>query len=262
MPTAKKFFQTLKDRIAERFLNKQKAEAKQVISLSDVDELISAMGTVADFEAIEQAEDIFADPLQSAAPRNFNTKRRNLFFCIHLQLLQKQRRRHPAAPEKTYTEIFAENFLVALQLVWRHYFTIDPLWVRLAFLFAVIGLPAGSGMLDLNMEDEFGPLSGMVVLVYIAMWIAFPGSTTLEEDTKIKKFYRNPDRKVVGGVASGVASYFGVDLGVVRFLMGAFDFCIWYRSFDLHRFVDYCACGQYFDRKNGNAGRAYYAFQH
>ena len=67
-------------------------------------------------------------------------------------------------------------------------------------------------------EDFAGSLSGLTVLVYIAMWIAFPGSNALEEDKSIKKFYRDPDRKVVGGVAGGVASYFGVDIGVVRFL--------------------------------------------
>jgi hypothetical protein len=63
---SKEIVSDIEGRIAERFFNKQKAENKQVISLSDVDELIAAMGTVADFEAIEQAEDILADPLESA----------------------------------------------------------------------------------------------------------------------------------------------------------------------------------------------------
>lgn len=48
---SKEILSDIEGRIAERFLNKQKAENKQVISLADVDELIAAMGTVADFEA-------------------------------------------------------------------------------------------------------------------------------------------------------------------------------------------------------------------
>lgn len=66
--------------------------------------------------------------------------------------------------------------------------------------------------------EFFGPLSGFTFLLYIACWVSFPGSDALEEDKNIKKFYRNPDQKVVGGVAAGVAAYFGVDLGVVRFI--------------------------------------------
>jgi phage shock protein PspC (stress-responsive transcriptional regulator) len=212
---SKEILSDIEGRVAERFLNKQKAEAKQVISLVDVDELISAMGTVADFEAIEQSEDLFSDPLQTAAPGTSTPKEEA--YSSASAAAPKIETKTSAAPKKLIRDL-RRKLLGGVAAGLGHYFTIDPLWVRLAFLFAVIGLPAGSGMLNLNMEDEFGPLSGMVVLIYIAMWIAFPGSTTLEEDTKIKKFYRNPDRKVVGGVASGVASYFGVDLGVVRFL--------------------------------------------
>ncbi|MCF0053208.1 PspC domain-containing protein [Dyadobacter sp. LJ53] len=216
---SKEILSDIEGRIAERFLNKQKAEAKQVISLSDVDELIAAMGTVADFEAIEQAEDILADPLESAASRGYTPTEEAYSSSASSSSYNAPKTEpvHPAGPRKLYRDL-RRKLLGGVAAGLAHYFTIDPIWVRLAFLFMVIGLPAGSGMMNLNMEDEFGPLSGFMVLVYIAMWVAFPGSTTLEEDTKIKKFYRDPDRKVVGGVAAGVASYFGVDLGVVRFL--------------------------------------------
>jgi len=97
-----------------------------------------------------------------------------------------------------------------------HHFNTDPLFTRLLFLFFFIGLPAFGGMV--GAEEVFGPISGFIFLLYIACWVAFPGSATLQEDKNIKKFYRNPDQKVVGGVAAGVAAYFGVDVGVVRFL--------------------------------------------
>jgi phage shock protein PspC (stress-responsive transcriptional regulator) len=209
---SKEILSDIEGRIAERFLNKQKAETKQVISLADVDELIAAMGTVADFEAIEQAEDILADPLESASSAGFAAKEEPAFSASE----PKTETSAPApAPRKLQRDL-KRKLLGGVAAGLAHYFTIDPLWVRIAFLIAVFSFPAGSGMW--NAEELFGPIAGFCVIIYIAMWIAFPGSSTLEEDTRIKKFYRNPDRKVVGGVAAGVASYFGVDLGVVRFL--------------------------------------------
>lgn len=210
---SKEILSDIEGRIAERFLNKQKTENKQVISLSDVDELIAAMGTVADFEAIEQAEDILADPLETASAQSSAPKQET----HSTYNAPKTDPVKPGAPKKLYRDL-RRKLLGGVAAGLAHYFTVDAIWVRLAFLFAVVGLPAGSGMLDMNAEEVFGPISGFMVLVYIAMWVAFPGSTALEEDAQIKKFYRDPDRKVVGGVAAGVASYFGVDLGVVRFL--------------------------------------------
>lgn len=210
---SKEILSDIEGRIAERFLNKQKAETKQVISLSDVDELIAAMGTVADFEAIEEAEDILVNPLESATTQQSAPKQESYSNPVP----PKTEPARTGAPKKLFRDL-RRKLLGGVAAGLAHYFTVDPIWIRLAFLFAVIGLPAGSGMMDMNAEDVFGPISGFMVLVYIAMWVAFPGSSTLEEDAHIKKFYRDPDRKVVGGVAAGVASYFGVDLGVVRFL--------------------------------------------
>ncbi|TDB64136.1 PspC domain-containing protein [Arundinibacter roseus] len=209
---SKEILSDIEGRIAERFLARQKADNKQAISLEDVEELIAAMGTVADFEAIEQAEDLLTEPLQAATPGSSSTGYQPPVSSFD-----------PASEKKTATpnprRLFRDmqrKLIGGVASGLAHYFTIDPLWVRLLFLFFVIGLPASSGIFDA--EDVFGPLSGIVVILYIAMWVAFPGSVTLEEDKSIKKFFRDPDRKVVGGVAAGVASYFGVDVGVVRFL--------------------------------------------
>ena len=213
---SKEIISDIEARVAERFLNKQKAESKQVISLEDVDELIKAMGTVADFEAIERSEDILAEPL-SASGGDIADPAPYVQPSQQKSEPKRETTATTSGPRKLYRDL-RRKLLGGVAAGLANYFTIDPIWVRLAFLFAVIGLPASSGIFDLNMGDEFGPVSGFVVLTYIAMWVAFPGSMTLEEDSKVKKFYRDPDRKVVGGVAGGVASYFGLDLGVVRFL--------------------------------------------
>lgn len=207
---SKEILTDIEGRIAERFLAKQKSENKQAISLEDVGELIAAMGTVADFEAIEQAEDLLSEPL--AAATNEGPKPSSSTSAPQ----PTPSTTNETAPRRLHRDL-RRKLMGGVASGLAHYFTVDPLWVRLAFLVLVIGLPAvGSEAFDAG--DFFGPLSGITVLLYIAMWIAFPGSVTLEEDKSIKKFYRDPDRKVVGGVATGVSSYFGVDIGVVRFL--------------------------------------------
>ncbi len=214
---SKEILSDIEGRVAERFLAKQKAENKQVISLEDVGELIGAMGTVADFEAIEQAEDLLTEPLQAASSRPGASTYQSAAQAGTSGAGSQQGTSATATPPRRLLRDLNRKLIGGVASGLAHYFTVDPLWVRLAFLFFVIGLPAGGGIFD-GGEDVFGPLSGIVVMVYIAMWIAFPGSNTLEEDKSIKKFYRDPDRKVVGGVAAGVASYFGIDIGVVRFL--------------------------------------------
>jgi phage shock protein PspC (stress-responsive transcriptional regulator) len=211
---SKEILSDIEGRVAERFLNKQKAESKQVISLGDVDELIAAMGTVADFEAVEQSEDFLSEPLSSATPKDSSEQQTSSSYKTPAA---ETRTTTTTGPRKLYRDL-RRKLLGGVAAGLAHHFTIDPLWVRLLFLMTVVGFLPAQGAMGLNMEEFFGPLSGIAVLLYIAMWIAFPGSTTLEEDAQIKKFYRDPDRKVVGGVAAGVASYFGVDLGVVRFL--------------------------------------------
>lgn len=211
---SKEILSDIEGRIAERFLAKQKAESKQVISLEDVDQLIGAMGTVADFEAIEQAEDLLTEPLQPALPRQPQG-------TFEPSYSTPEPPKTPPfegarAPRRLFRDL-RRKLIGGVASGLAHYFTVDPLWIRLAFLLLVLGFPALVGAT--NGSDDFaGSVSGIAILLYIAMWIAFPGSNTLEEDKSIKKFYRNPERKVVGGVAAGVASYFGIDVGVVRFL--------------------------------------------
>ncbi|GHB67249.1 PspC domain-containing protein [Persicitalea jodogahamensis] len=216
---SKEILSDIEGRIAERFIAKQKAEAKQVISLENVDELIAAMGTVADFEAIDQAEDLLTEPLQAASthPQPEPAKSSSTNPPQAETVPPKGTfAGEESAPRRLYRDL-RRKLVGGVASGIAHYFTVDPLWVRLAFLVLVIGFPIGSGMMNGD-DDVAGSLSGLTVLIYIAMWIAFPGSNELEEDKSIKKFYRDPDRKVIGGVAAGVASYFGVDIGVVRFL--------------------------------------------
>ncbi|MFN8344146.1 MAG: PspC domain-containing protein [Spirosomataceae bacterium] len=206
---SKEIISDIEGRIAEKFLNKQKTAEKQVISLEDVEELIKSMGTVADFEAIAEEEDLISETVASGTASAKEEPRPSF-------------RETPTAtplPPKKLVRDTKRKLLGGVCAGIAHYFNIDPLLVRLLFLLFFLGLPAlTGGAFGGDAMEFFGPLSGFTFLLYIACWVSFPGLDTLEEDKNIKKFYRDPDKKVVGGVAAGVAAYFGVDLGVVRFV--------------------------------------------
>jgi phage shock protein PspC (stress-responsive transcriptional regulator) len=151
---------------------------KEAISTKEVDQLIASMGTVADFEAT------FDDEPKDQKQEQTSSK-------------EKDNSEGAPADRKLYRD--AKNkILGGVASGFANYFKIDPLWIRLlwiVFLFSGVGL-----------------------LAYIIFWIVLPSSNTLEELKASKKFYRNPDGRVLGGVSGGIASYFGIDTVVVRLL--------------------------------------------
>ncbi|MDB5230519.1 MAG: hypothetical protein JWN76_1324 [Chitinophagaceae bacterium] len=78
-----------------------------------------------------------------------------------------------------------------------HYLRIDPAIVRI--LFAII---------------SFGGF-GTGIIIYILLWIVVP-SRGLEKSAIRKRLFRNPDDRVIAGVASGVASYFNIAVWIPR----------------------------------------------
>jgi len=79
-----------------------------------------------------------------------------------------------------------------------NYFKIDPLITRIIFITMAF----------------FG---GFGLLAYIICWIGIPAGNDSESIIR-KRYYRDSDEKVLGGVAMGVANYFGVDVSLVRIL--------------------------------------------
>ncbi len=78
------------------------------------------------------------------------------------------------------------------------YFRIDPTIVRL--LFVVFTFSGGAGF-----------------LLYILFWIILP-SQPLNHITSTKRLYRNPEQKVIAGVASGIATYFDIAIWIPRII--------------------------------------------
>jgi phage shock protein PspC (stress-responsive transcriptional regulator) len=153
-------------------------EGKQVITSDDVNALKTTMGSVSDFKAAEEEE------VHAEAPKE-----------------EKQ------TESKTYTPRASKQFMrdqkrkilggVCAGL--GNYFNVDPVWIRLLFVLLTFAY-------------------GLILIAYIILWIAVPGSYDLDEPQITKKLFRDPDKKVLGGVASGLAAYMKMDLFVVRLI--------------------------------------------
>ena len=188
----------IESRIAEIFLSKLN-EGKQVITADDVHTLITTMGSVSDFKAVEEHE------FNGTRPSTENTTYENTSSTGDA-----------SSSDNTYSKSY-KTFTPSRQLMrdqqrkilggvcagLGNYFNVDPLWIRL--LFAVLAFAYG-----------------VTIVVYLVMWIVVPGSYTLEEPVVEKKMFRDPERKVLGGVSAGVASYFGIDIVVIRLLFVIF----------------------------------------
>lgn len=172
----------IETRIAEIFLSKLK-EGNQVIGLDDVESLIATMGSIKDFQAAEE------DLSFTATVENIKD--------------EAQEEEEPLFTKKLYRDNSRKLLAGVLSGV-AFYFNIDPLWIRLLYVLLFFGV------------SILPPIAGFLFIAYIVLWIVIPASDELVEEKKIKKMYRDPDGKVLGGVASGIAAYFGVDVVIIR----------------------------------------------
>lgn len=109
------------------------------------------------------------------------------------------------------------------------YLDINVTWIRLIFI--VLSIPIFGVF-------WIGGISFFMVIFYFILWAIVPLARTDDEKKIMKgdwdsedtinasltprfldikrKFYRDPDNKVLGGVCAGIASYFGLDVILVR----------------------------------------------
>ena len=167
----------IESRIAEIFLTKLSDE-KQVITSEDVDALIATMGNVSDFKAMEEEEPA-QESKSNESYQTYETETRRLF--------RDESRR----------------VIGGVCAGIAHYFNIDPVWIRLAFVISLL-------------------IYGFGIIPYVILWIVIPGKYNLPEQKNFRKMYRNPDERVLGGVSSGIAAYFGVDVIIIRLLFVIF----------------------------------------
>ncbi|MBS9523906.1 PspC domain-containing protein [Litoribacter alkaliphilus] len=202
-PDNQEIISDIESRIAEIFLTYLKNN-KQVITAENVESLIEKMGTIADFKASEEKLD--QDHTEHAEQEEHD------FYKYITPPNQENTKGY-----KKLTRIENRKILGGVCAGIAHYLTIDPLWTRLIAILLLF-----SGRVNFSTWD-FLPFSGIrfslagwTVLAYVVLWIMLPKAYETEEDKNIKKLYRNPDDRVIGGVSSGLASYFNIEVIWVR----------------------------------------------
>ncbi|TDQ15224.1 phage shock protein C (PspC) family protein [Algoriphagus boseongensis] len=210
---SKEIISDIENRIAEIFLSNLKNN-KQVITAENVDKLIEKMGTIADFTSIEEEE------VEVKEEENYSQDD----FYKYVT---------PPGSEtggyKKLKRLENKKILGGVCAGIANYFSIDPLWTR---LIAILLLFSGHlnfklGFLDFLPFNDFKinlSFGFFAFVAYIVLWIILPVSYEVIEDKNIKKLFRNPDDKVLGGVSSGLSAYFGIEVLYVRiaFLVLAF----------------------------------------
>lgn len=172
----------IESRIAELMSDKVRKGADSITD-GDVEEIISSMGRVEDFEAAEKET-------ATGAAAGAATK--------------EQAGPAYSAPKRERTRLYrdtSDKFLGGVCSGLANYLNIDPSIIRI--LFAII---------------TFGGF-GLGVLVYIILWVILPPKDL--EGFSGKKLYRNPDDKIIGGVAGGLAAYFGKSAKTIRLIFAA-----------------------------------------
>ncbi|MBX2962317.1 MAG: PspC domain-containing protein [Cyclobacteriaceae bacterium] len=174
----------IESRIAEIFLSKL-YEGKQVITLEDVNNLKATMGSVSDFKAAEEEN----QQQEEKSGESSHSESRYFNSTATRQFMRDQKRK----------------IMGGVCAGLANYFNVDAVWIRLLFALLTFAY-------------------GLIIIAYVILWIIVPGSYELEEPTVTKKLFRNSDKKVLGGVASGLAAYLKLDIVIVRliFIITAF----------------------------------------
>jgi phage shock protein PspC (stress-responsive transcriptional regulator) len=195
----------IENRIAEIFLSNLKNN-KQVITAENVDKLIEKMGTIADFSAALD---------DKAEEQSENQEKEEDFYKYVTPPISEK------GGYKKLNRLENKKILGGVCAGIANYFSMDPLWTRLIAILLLF-----SGNLNLNFRfldilpfDNFRfnlSFGFFAIVAYIVLWVILPVSYDVEEDKNIKKLYRNPDDKALGGVASGLAAYFSIEVLWVR----------------------------------------------
>lgn len=183
----------IESRIAELMSDKVR-KGTSCITDADVNEIASSMGRPEDFEA-EAATDVHDIPLTGSS-----TGQQQQQSSSSGQQQQAQAERPRAGRDRLYRDT-SDKFIGGVCSGIAAYMNVDPAIVRI--LFAIV---------------TFGGF-GLGFIAYIAMWIILP-PRDLDEYSG-KRLFRNPEEKVIGGVASGLAAYFGRSTSSIRLIFAA-----------------------------------------
>lgn len=164
----------MEDRIGELLQEKIKKGAI-AISIKDVEEIKAVMGQPEQIVDETGADENFDDTQQNKENVSGNGKANETFEDIPKHL-------HRSSNEKVIGGVCGGL---------SAYFNLDPAIVRL--IFALVSIFWGSG-----------------ILIYLILWVILPEAATTAPSHR-RRWYRNDEKKIIGGVCSGIASYFNID---------------------------------------------------
>jgi phage shock protein PspC (stress-responsive transcriptional regulator) len=166
----------IENRIAELFTEELKKNQTGCITDVNVEAIIKSIGRPEDFDG--DAETTYSEKTSASAASTSTSSHAG------------------SEPRGSLYRNANDKVLGGVCSGLAHYLRIDPTIVRI--LFAII---------------TFGGF-GSGVLLYIILWIVLPAKG-MQSDVR-RRLYRNPDSKVIAGVAGGLSSYFNIPVWVPR----------------------------------------------
>jgi phage shock protein PspC (stress-responsive transcriptional regulator) len=176
----------IESRVAELMNDKVKKGAPAVTE-SDINEIITAMGRVEDFEEVEAATATGTGTGNTTATADTTQSKSQPFAEMKL-------------PRGRLYRDTADKMIGGVCSGIANYLNIDPALVRILFVLLTFG-------------------AGMSILVYILLWIIIPKKAL--EPVKTKRLFRNPDDRILGGVAGGIGAYFNKEPWMIRLIFAA-----------------------------------------
>ena len=168
----------IESRIAE-LMNDKTNKGAAAITDADIEEIIHSMGRVEDFEAADRE----SSKTQEQTSSSYSTQSTS------------------AGTKHSKGRLYrdgSDKLLGGVCSGLANYMNVDPAIVR--FIFAII---------------TFGGF-GFGILMYIILWIVLPVRNL---DSYVgKRLFRNPDDKVIAGVAGGLAAYFNKSAAIIRLI--------------------------------------------
>jgi phage shock protein PspC (stress-responsive transcriptional regulator) len=162
-------------------MNDKVRKGATAITDADIEEIINSMGRIEDFEEVDAAENKTSAGQTSGAQSYAQTQTKRV-----------KSRLYRDANDKMLGGVCAGI---------ANYMNVDPAVIRL--LFAII---------------TFGGF-GFGFLIYILLWIVLP---IRDLDSYVgKRLFRNPEDRVISGVAGGLGAYFNKPSWVIRVIFAA-----------------------------------------
>ncbi|HEX7906066.1 MAG TPA: PspC domain-containing protein [Chitinophagaceae bacterium] len=172
----------IESRIAELMSEKIRKGSGSIVD-ADIDEIAKSMGRPEDFEAEAETESSSGSVKQTT------------------QQQQQQSSSEKKARRRLYRDT-NDKFIGGVCSGIAAYLNVDPAIIRI--LFAIV---------------TFGGF-GLGFVAYIILWMILPAQD-IESSFTGKRLYRNPDDKIIGGVASGLAAYFNKSTKAIRLIFAA-----------------------------------------